>query len=121
MGGNGGNGGLHELINGIDFIAREMEGVGGKDLRIMAEDIKKQNQSAIIALVATMDGKAAIAVSVPADLTGRFHAAELTKAAVLAMGGQGAGGRADFAQGGVADDTKAKEGLMAIKALIIAG
>jgi alanyl-tRNA synthetase len=117
MGGGGGASGP-EMINGTTFMGRDMEGVGGKDLRIMAEDLKKQNQDAIIALVATSEGKVAVAVAVPADLVSRFHAAELTKAAVLAMGGQGAGGRPDFAQGGVADDSKASEGLKAIRALI---
>ena len=44
---------------------------------------------------------------------------ELTKAAVLAMGGQGAGGRPDFAQGGAPDGGKANEGLAAIKAALV--
>jgi len=57
-------------------------------------------------------------VAVTADLTDRFSAAELAKAAVLAMGGQGAGGKADFAQGGAPDATKAQAGLDAIKAAI---
>ena len=34
------------------------------------------------------------------------------------MGGQGAGGRPDFAQGGAPDSAKAAEGLAAIKALL---
>jgi glutamate-1-semialdehyde aminotransferase len=52
------------------------------------------------------------------DLTGRFSAAELAKAAVIAMGGQGAGGKPDFAQGGAPDDSKAAEGVAAVKALL---
>jgi alanyl-tRNA synthetase len=36
----------------------------------------------------------------------------------LAMGGQGAGGKADFAQGGAPDDSKANEGLAAVKAAL---
>ncbi len=34
------------------------------------------------------------------------------------MGGQGAGGRPDFAQGGAPDGTKAGEGLAAVKAAL---
>jgi alanyl-tRNA synthetase len=34
------------------------------------------------------------------------------------MGGQGAGGRPDFAQGGAPDGGKAAEGLAAVKAAI---
>jgi len=36
----------------------------------------------------------------------------------VAMGGQGAGGRPDFAQGGAPDAAKAGEGLAAVKALL---
>jgi alanyl-tRNA synthetase len=57
-------------------------------------------------------------VAVAPDLTGRFSAAELAKAAVIAMGGQGAGGKPDFAQGGAPDDSKAAEGVAAVKALL---
>jgi alanyl-tRNA synthetase len=59
-----------------------------------------------------------VTVTVTADLTGRYNAAELAKAAVIAMGGQGAGGKPDFAQGGAPDDSKADAGLEAVKALI---
>jgi alanyl-tRNA synthetase len=37
---------------------------------------------------------------------------------VIAMGGQGAGGRPDFAQGGAPDGARAEEGLAALKAAI---
>ena len=59
-----------------------------------------------------------LAVAVTPDLTARFNAADLAKAAVLAMGGQGAGGRPDFAQGGAPDDSKADEGLAAVRAAL---
>ena len=49
---------------------------------------------------------------------GRFNAVELAKAAVLAMGGQGAGGRPDFAQGGAPDGAKAADGVAAVKAAL---
>ena len=47
------------------------------------------------------------------------NAAELAKAAVIAMGGQGAGGRPDFAQGGAPDGARAEDGLAALKAAIV--
>jgi len=34
---------------------------------------------------------------------------------VIAMGGQGAGGKPDFAQGGAPDGSKAEEGLAAVR------
>ena len=116
--GGGGAASGPEEINGTKVIARVLDGVGGKDLRPLAEDFKKSIGSGIVALVGKLDGKAAVTVAVTPDLTGKYNAAELAKAAVIAMGGQGAGGKADFAQGGAPDDSKAAEGIAAVKALI---
>lgn len=117
--GGGGAASGPEEINGVKVIARVLDGVGGKDLRPLAEDFKKQVGSGVVALVGVLDGKAAVTVAVTPDLTGRFNAAELAKAAVIAMGGQGAGGKPDFAQGGAPDATKAEAGLDAIRAAIV--
>ncbi len=118
VGGGGSAAAGPEEINGVKVLARVLEGVGGKDLRPLAEDFKKQVGSGIVALVGKLDGKAAVTVAVSPDLTARFNAADLAKAAVIAMGGAGAGGKPDFAQGGAPDDTKADEGIAAVKALI---
>ncbi|CAL4868578.1 Alanine--tRNA ligase [Asticcacaulis sp. MM231] len=116
--GGGGAASGPEEINGTNVIARVLDGVGGKDLRPLAEDFKKSIGSGIVALVGKLDGKAAVTVAVTPDLTGKYNAAELAKAAVIAMGGQGAGGKADFAQGGAPDDSQADAGIAAVKALI---
>ena len=120
MGGGSGGGAAvaPEDIGGTKLIARVLDGVGGKDLRGIVEGFRKEIGSGIVALVGISDGKAAIAVAVTPDLTDRFNAVELAKAAVIAMGGQGAGGKPDFAQGGAPDDSKADEGLAAVKAAL---
>ena len=120
MGGGGGGAAPAgpEEIGGVLIMARVMEGVGGKDLRPIAEEFKKQLPDGIIALVSSAEGKAAVAVAVTGSAQARFNAVELAKAAVLAMGGQGAGGRPDFAQGGAPHGAKAAEGLAAIKAAL---
>jgi alanyl-tRNA synthetase len=116
--GGGGAAAGPEDIGGIKTIARVLDGVGGKELRGIAEEFKKPLGSGIVALVGVSDGKAAVTVAVTPDLVGRFSAVDLARAAVSAMGGQGAGGKPDFAQGGAPDASKADEGLAAIKALI---
>jgi alanyl-tRNA synthetase len=116
LGGGGAAQAGPEDIGGVAFIGRVMDGVGGKDLRGLIEEFRKQ--AGVVALVGTSDGKAAVAVAVAPELVGRFSAAELAKAAVIAMGGQGAGGKPDFAQGGAPDDSKAAEGVAAVKALL---
>lgn len=118
MGGGGGAAAGPEEIAGVPVLARVMDGVGGKDLRPITEEFKKQVTDGVIALVGVADGKAAVTVAVTGAAQGKFNAAELAKAAVLAMGGQGAGGRPDFAQGGAPDGAKAAEGLAAVKAAI---
>ncbi len=116
LGGGGAAQAGPEQIGDVAFIGRVMDGVGGKDLRGLIEEFRKQ--AGVVALVGTSEGKAAVAVAVAPDLVGRFSAAELAKAAVIAMGGQGAGGKPDFAQGGAPDDSKAAEGVAAVKALL---
>jgi alanyl-tRNA synthetase len=116
--GGGGAAAGPEEIGGIKVVARVLDGVGGKELRGVAEEFKKPLGSGVVALVGTTDGKAAVTVAVTADLVGRFSAVDLAKAAVAAMGGQGAGGKPDFAQGGAPDASQADAGLQAIKAAI---
>ncbi len=120
MGGGGGGGAAAgpEEIGGVRVMARIMEGVGGKDLRPIAEEFKKQLPDGVIALVGSAEGKAAVTVAVTGAAQARFNAVELAKAAVAAMGGQGAGGRPDFAQGGAPDGAKAEDGLAAVKAAL---
>ncbi|MDP1600303.1 alanine--tRNA ligase [Phenylobacterium sp.] len=118
MGGGGGAAAGPEDIGGVQVIARVMEGVGGKDLRPIIEEFRKQVPDGVVALIGSADGKASVAVAVNGAATGKFSAVELAKVAVLAMGGQGAGGRPDFAQGGAPDGAKAAEGLAAMKAAI---
>lgn len=117
-GGSGGGAGAVEEIGGVKLIARVMDGVGGKDLRPIAEEFKKQLPDGVIALVGVAEGKAAVTVALTGTAVGKLNAAELAKAAVIAMGGQGAGGRPDFAQGGAPDGAKAAEGLAAVKAAL---
>jgi alanyl-tRNA synthetase len=107
-----------EEINGVKLIARVLDGVDGKGLRGVAEDFRKQVGSGVVALIGLTDGKAAVTVAATSDVTDKVNAATLARAAVIAMGGQGAGGKADFAQGGAPDGSKAEEGLAAVRAAL---
>ncbi|HET9160161.1 MAG TPA: alanine--tRNA ligase [Caulobacteraceae bacterium] len=117
-GGGGASGATVEDVGGVQFVGRVLDGVGGKDLRPIAEDFKKQAPNGVIALAGVVDGKASVTVAVTGSAQGRFTAVELAKAAVQAMGGQGAGGRPDFAQGGAPDGSKASAGIAAVKAAL---
>ena len=115
LGGGGAAASEVEEIGGVRFIGRVLEGVDGKGLRPVIEDFRKQVGSGVVAVVGVSDGKAAIAIAVTADLVGRISAAELIRTAVPAMGGQGGGGKLDFAQGGAPDGSKAEAGLDAVR------
>jgi alanyl-tRNA synthetase len=120
VGGGGGAGADQgpEDVAGTPFIGRVLQGVGGKDLRPIAEDFRKQAPDGVVALFGVMDGKVAATVVVSGAAQGRFSAVDLARAAVTAMGGQGAGGKPDFAQGGANDGARAGEGMAAVKALL---
>jgi alanyl-tRNA synthetase len=104
-----------EEINGYSFLGQVVEDLDPKDLRAAVDGMKKRLGSGIGALVAVNAGRASVAVGVTDDLAGQVSAVDLVKAAVAALGGQGGGGRADMAQGGGPDGSKAKEALAAVR------
>ena len=110
-----------EEIGGVRFLGRVLDGVDGKGLRPVIEDFRKQVGSGVVAVVGVSDGKAVVAIAVTADLVGRLSAADLIRVAVPAMGGQGGGGKPDFAQGGAPHGAKAQAGLDAVRAALAAG
>jgi alanyl-tRNA synthetase len=119
-GGAGSAGGEVEEIGGVKFIGRVLQGVGGKELRPIAETFRKQIGDGVVALNGVVDGKVANTVVVSGAAQSRFNAVDLSRAAVAAMGGQGAGGKPDFAQGGAPDGARAEEGIAAVKAALSA-
>ncbi len=108
-----GGGSDAKTVNGIPFLGQSLSGVSGKDLRGLIDAHKQRLGSAVIVLVADTGGKAAVAAGVTDDLTDKVSAVDLVKAAAEAMGGKGGGGRADMAQAGGADPSKAAEALAA--------
>ena len=110
-----------KTINGVQFMGRSVTGVAPKDLKPLADEGKKALGSGIVAFIGVSeDGKASAVVAVTDDLTARFSAVDLVRVASSALGGQGGGGRADMAQAGGPDGSKAEEALEAL-AKAIAG
>ncbi len=104
-----------EEVNGVKLAARNLGEVPARDLKGLADTIGKQLGSGVVALVSTMDGKASIVVAVSSDLTGRFNAVDLVRAASAAVGGKGGGGRPDMAQAGGPNGNQADEALAAVR------
>ena len=118
-GGSGGGAAATEEIAGVKFDGRVVEGVSPKDMRPLVDEARKRlGEAGVVAYAVVNEGTASISVALTPDLVGRFDASALARAAVQAMGGQGAGGKPDFAQGGAPDGTKAAEGIAAIRAAL---
>ena len=110
--------GIREVA-GVKLMARAVEGVEMKDIKSLVDEAKKQLGSGVVAIVGRAeDGKAGVVVGVTADLTARFNAVELVRAASEALGGKGGGGRPDMAQAGGPDGSKAEAALAAIESAI---
>ncbi|WP_309622800.1 alanine--tRNA ligase [Novosphingobium sp.] len=107
-----------EEVGGVKFSGQVLEGLDPKDLRGLLDVAKQRLGSGVAAIVAVSDGKASIAAAVTDDLTGTISAVDLVRAGVAALGGQGGGGRADMAQGGGPDGSKAAEAIAAVKAVL---
>ena len=85
-----------------------------KELKGIADDLKRQIGSGVVALVAVNDGKASLVVGVTGDLAGDRSAVDLVRIGAAALGGKGGGGRSDMAQAGGPEGAKAGEALAAI-------
>jgi len=106
------------VVAGVKFAGRVLDGVPAKELKSLADDLKKQVGSGVVALISTDGGKASLVVGVTDDVTDRFNAVDLVRAGSEAVGGKGGGGRPDMAQAGGPDAAKAGEALDAIEAAL---
>jgi alanyl-tRNA synthetase len=107
-------------IADVAFDGRVVDDVPGRELRSLADDLKKRIGSGVVAVVSRDDGKAAIVVGVTGDLTARFDAVELVRAGAAILGGKGGGGRPDMAQAGGPDASRAEEALDKVRQAIAA-
>ena len=107
------NGNVTEIA-GLKYAPRVMEGIPGKELKSMADAIKKQIGSGVTAIVSVDDGKASIVVGVTDDVTERISAVDLVRVGSAELGGKGGGGRPDMAQAGGPDGSAAQAAVDAI-------
>jgi alanyl-tRNA synthetase len=113
-----GGGGQEQAIKtfgDIRFASKTLEDIPAKELRGVADAVLKQLGSGVAAVVSSTDGKAAIVVTVSADLKERVNAVDLVRKGVAELGGKGGGGRPDFAQGGGPDGQATEAAIGAIE------
>jgi alanyl-tRNA synthetase len=102
-------------VNGIKFAGRAVADLPAKELKSLADEMKREIGSGVVALVTTAEGKASLVVGVTEDLTQRFSAVDLVKLGAAALGGKGGGGRPDMAQAGGPDTGAADAALRAVE------
>ncbi|MES1156324.1 MAG: alanine--tRNA ligase [Alphaproteobacteria bacterium] len=106
-----------ETVGSFKFQSRVLPDIPAKELRgIVDQDKASLVSGGISANVAIFEGKASVAVGVTPDLATKISSVDLVRAGVAALGGQGGGGRPDFAQGGGPNIDKAQAALDAMRA-----
>jgi len=107
-------------VNGTKVIATRAEGVKGKDLRTMVDDLRDKLRSGVVLLASESDGKVSLALGVTPDLKDKLKAGDLVREVAAVVGGKG-GGRADFAQAGGNDPGRLDEAFEKLFSLVQAG
>ncbi len=107
-----------EEIKGIKIRFQNVEGLPSKELRKLVDNGKKDLGEGIVVVFASKDDKVGVAVGITDKLTNKFDAVKFVKLSSEIIGGQGGGGRKDFAQAGGQDQSKIHEAFEKIKSLI---
>ena len=107
-----------EEIKGVKIRFQSVEGLPPKELRKLVDYGKKELGDGIIVVFASKDNKVGVAVGITNKLTEKFDAVKFVKLSSEIIGGQGGGGRKDFAQAGGQDQSKINEAFEKIKSLI---
>ena len=107
-----------EEVNGIKLRLQNVDGLPSKELRKLVDRGKKELGEGIIIVFASKDDKVGIAVGITDKLTDKFDAVQFVKAGSEIIGGQGGGGRKDFAQAGGQDQSKIEAAFKKLKTLI---
>lgn len=110
------NGILQHDVSGINFVSGIFENVNPKNLKPAMDKLRDlHTKNSVMTIIATVDNKVSVIVSVSSDLKEKINAVDLVKTASIIMGGKGGGGRPDLAQAGGVDKTKANDALIEIE------
>jgi alanyl-tRNA synthetase len=88
-----------QVISGANVLIARIDGVDGKQLREIADQLKNTLGVGIVVLASASDGTVNLVSTVSKEMTKKFHAGNIIKELAGMVGG-GGGGRPDFAQAG---------------------
>jgi alanyl-tRNA synthetase len=104
-------------IGGVRVLVRRVEGLDGKELRDLVDDLRGQLKSGLVLVASKLDGRVSLALGVTPDLRERFKAGDLVREVAAVVGGKG-GGRPDFAQAGGTQPEKLDDAVEKLYALV---
>ena len=104
-------------VNGVQVLARRVEGVDAHALRELADKLRERMKSGVVVLGGSEGDKVLLLAAVTKDLVGRVNAGAIVKEIAPIVGGSG-GGRPDFAQAGGRDPSRLPEALERVHGLI---
>ncbi|AMV71300.1 alanine--tRNA ligase [Desulfuromonas carbonis] len=104
-------------VAGVKLLAARTDGLDGKQLRELADQLRERLASGVIVLAASDGARVSLLVAVTRDLTGRVQAGALIKPLAEAVGGRG-GGRPDLAQAGGNDPGQLDAALARVPQLL---
>jgi len=107
-----------EDINGVKFVGKIVPNAHPKELKGFIDEILQKIGSGVAVLASDKDGKASIVVGLSTDLTAKYSAVDLVRAAATVVGGTGGGGKPDMAQAGGNDVSKLDAAIAKIKEMI---
>ena len=99
-----------EVIEGINVIAKSLEGADPKTLRDTVDQLKNKLGTAAVVLATVNDDKVSLVAGVTKDSTDKIKAGDLVNFVAQQVGGKG-GGRPDMAQAG-GNDPSSLEGAL---------
>jgi len=99
-----------EVIDGINVIAKVLEGGDPKTLRDTVDQLKNKLGTAVLVLATVNDDKVSLVAGVTKDSTDKIKAGDLVNFVAQQIGGKG-GGRPDMAQAG-GNDPAALDGAL---------
>ncbi|MEE8409685.1 MAG: NADH-quinone oxidoreductase subunit A, partial [Myxococcota bacterium] len=104
-------------VGGVRLLATRVDGVDGKALRGMADELRNKLGSGVLCLGGESGGKATLLVAVTKDLTERFQAGKLIRELAPIIGGRG-GGKPELAQAGGSDPAALEDVFTRLEGLV---
>lgn len=102
---------IRQLKDGGSLAVQVVDTTNVSDLRSLSDELKVKIQSGVAVIFGKGEDKVSIIVNVTDDKISSYNAITIARGLSVILGGNGGGGRPDFAQAGGSDPNKIKEAI----------